>query len=65
MVEPTTIQWLDGKQSTGQPYLRLAQTDNVAVALRTLKEGETVPYLQCLMKLMQKSLQSSIYKLES
>ena len=40
MVEPTPIQWLDGKQSTSQPLLKLAQTDNVAVALRTLKEGE-------------------------
>lgn len=42
MVESTPVQWLDGKQSTSQPLLRLAQADNVAVALRTLKEGETV-----------------------
>ncbi|MFT6302848.1 MAG: altronate hydrolase [Granulosicoccus sp.] len=43
MIKPTPIQWLDGKQSTSQPLLKLANTDNVAVALRTLKEGERVP----------------------
>ncbi len=40
MVEATPVVWLDGKESTSQPFLRLAETDNVAVALRTLKEGE-------------------------
>ena len=43
MVDPTPVQWLDGKQSTSQPLLQLAQTDNVAVALRTLKPGEELP----------------------
>ncbi len=42
MVESTPVQWLDGKHSTSQPILRLAQSDNVAVALRTLKEGEQI-----------------------
>ena len=40
MAESTPVVWLDGKQSVGQPFLRLAAADNVAVALRTLKEGE-------------------------
>ncbi len=40
MVESTPVVWLDGKESAGQPFLRLAPVDNVAVALRTLKEGE-------------------------
>jgi len=40
MVEATPVVWLDGKHSTGQPYLILTATDNVAVALRTLKQGE-------------------------
>lgn len=40
MVESTPVVWLDGKQSAGQPFLKLAAADNVAVALRTLKEGE-------------------------
>lgn len=40
MVESTPVVWLDGKESTRQPFLRLAPADNVAVALRTLKEGE-------------------------
>ncbi len=40
MVESTPVTWLDGKESTGQAFLRLAPVDNVAVALRTLKEGE-------------------------
>lgn len=38
--EHSPVVWLDGKQSTGQPFLRLAAADNVAVALRTLKAGE-------------------------
>ncbi len=40
MVEATPVVWLDGKQSTGQPFLILTAADNVAVALRTLKPGE-------------------------
>ncbi|NND89715.1 MAG: altronate dehydratase [Granulosicoccus sp.] len=40
MVETTPVVWYDGKESAGQPFLRLAPADNVAVALRTLKEGE-------------------------
>lgn len=40
MVEATPVVWLDGKQSTGQPFLILTASDNVAVALRTLKPGE-------------------------
>jgi len=43
MVESTPVSWLDGKNSTGQPYLQLSPNDNVAVALRTLKEGERIP----------------------
>lgn len=45
MVETTPVVWLDGKQSAAQPFLRLSPIDNVAVALRILKEGEelTVP----------------------
>lgn len=40
MAESTPVVWLDGKQSAGQPFLRLSALDNVAVALRTLKPGE-------------------------
>ncbi|ASJ72976.1 UxaA family hydrolase [Granulosicoccus antarcticus] len=40
MVESTPVVWLDGKESAGQPFLRLSAIDNVAVALRTLKPGE-------------------------
>lgn len=43
MVESTPVVWLDGKESASQPFLRLAAVDNVAVALRTLKEGEQLP----------------------
>lgn len=42
MNNSTPVQWLDGKQSTAQPLLKLAEADNVAVALRTLKEGEEI-----------------------
>ena len=34
------VVWLDGKQSAAQAVLRLSATDNVAVALRTIKPGE-------------------------
>lgn len=43
MEESTPVVWLDGKQSAGQPLLKLAAPDNVAVALRTLKPGEEIP----------------------
>lgn len=42
MNESTPVRWLDGKESTRQPLLRLSGADNVAVALRTLKEGEEI-----------------------
>ncbi|MFK7890059.1 MAG: UxaA family hydrolase [Granulosicoccus sp.] len=42
MSDSTPIVWLDGRQASAQPALRLAASDNVAVALRTLKPGETV-----------------------
>lgn len=42
MVAPTPIQWLDGKQASSQPLLRLSPVDNVAVALRTLKPTEII-----------------------
>lgn len=38
----TKVVWLDGKQSAAQAILRLDESDNVAVALRTLKAGETI-----------------------
>ena len=40
MVETSPVVWLDGKESASQPLLRLSAADNVAVALRTLKQGE-------------------------
>jgi len=40
MVDTNPIVWLDGKQAASQPFLQLSNMDNVAVALRTLKEGE-------------------------
>lgn len=36
------VNWLDGKQSTVQPALRLASRDSVAIALRTLNAGESL-----------------------
>lgn len=36
------VVWLDGKQAAAQAVLRLDEADNVAVALRTLKAGETL-----------------------
>ena len=38
--QESPVVWLDGKQAAAQAVLKLAQTDNVAVALRTLKVGE-------------------------
>jgi len=40
MVDSNPIVWLDGKRASSQPFLQLSESDNVAVALRTLKEGE-------------------------
>jgi len=40
MSEP--IHWLDGKQASQQPVLRLSANDTVATALRTLKPGEHI-----------------------
>lgn len=42
MSESTPVVWLDGKQSTSQPLLRLAEADTVGVALRTLKPDESL-----------------------
>ena len=42
MSDVSPVVWLDGKQSTGQPLIRLSPEDNVAVALRTLKPGEAL-----------------------
>lgn len=42
MVETSPVVWLDGKQSTAQPILRLTESDAVGVALRTLVAGESI-----------------------
>ena len=58
----STITWLDGKQSSAQAVLRLSPDDNVAVALRTLKAGEsindgstasTTPLINCAERIMK------------
>jgi len=41
-VGESRVVWLDGKQAAAQAVLKLAVDDNVAVALRTLKPGESL-----------------------
>jgi altronate hydrolase len=54
MSETTPIVWLDGKQSTSQPVLRLAAADNVGVALRTLMPGESIDIAEHAISINQR-----------
>ncbi len=53
------VVWLDGTRSAAQAVLQLDATDNVAVALRTLKPGETLGEANALLSGVSTSMRIS------